>query len=43
VWCVVEAAVGQGLVGHGDSIAVLAGAPEASPRRTDVLRVVAVA
>src|SRR5919106_83765 len=43
VWCVVEAAVGQDLVRHGDSIAVLAGAPEASPRRTDVLRVVAVA
>ena len=42
VWCVVEAAVGEGLVRHGDSIAVLAGAPDAAPGRTDVLRVVAV-
>ena len=42
VWCVVEAAVREGLVGHGDSIAVLAGAPDAAPGRTDVLRVVAV-
>jgi pyruvate kinase len=42
VWCVVEAAVDQGLVRHGQSIAVLAGAPDASTRRTDVLRVVAV-
>jgi pyruvate kinase len=42
VWCVVEAAVREGLVGHGDSIAVLAGAPDAGPGRTDVLRVVAV-
>jgi pyruvate kinase len=42
VWCVVEAAVRQGLVRHGDSIAVLAGAPDTSPGRTDVLRVVAV-
>jgi pyruvate kinase len=42
VWCVVEAAVHGGLVRHGDSIAVLAGAPDAAPGRTDVLRVVAV-
>jgi pyruvate kinase len=42
VWCVVEAAVNRGLVRHGDSIAVLAGAPDAAPGRTDVLRVVAV-
>jgi pyruvate kinase len=42
VWCVVEAAVNGGLVRHGDSIAVLAGAPDAAPGRTDVLRVVAV-
>ena len=42
VWCVVEAAVRRGLVQHGDSIAVLAGAPDTSPGRTDVLRVVAV-
>ena len=31
VWCVVEAAVTQGLVQHGDTIAVLAGAPDATP------------
>jgi pyruvate kinase len=42
VWCVVEAAVRAGLIRHGDSIAVLAGAPDTSPGRTDVLRVVAV-
>jgi pyruvate kinase len=42
VWCVVEAAVRRGLVQHGDSIAVLAGAPDTSPGRTDVLRVVVV-
>ena len=42
VWCVVEAAVNGGLVRHGDSIAVLAGAPDAAPGRTDVLRVVTV-
>jgi pyruvate kinase len=42
VWCVVEAAVTQGLVGHGDLIAVLAGAPDATTRTTDVLRVVSV-
>jgi pyruvate kinase len=42
VWCVVEAAVQRGLVGHGDTIAVLAGAPDAVTRTTDVLRVVSV-
>jgi pyruvate kinase len=42
VWCVVEAAVREGLVRHGDAIAVLAGAPDAGPGRTDVLRVVTV-
>jgi pyruvate kinase len=42
VWCVVEAAVRDGLVHHGESIAVLAGAPDASPGRSDVLRIVAV-
>jgi pyruvate kinase len=42
VWCVVEAAVRAGLVHHGDSIAVLAGAPDATTRTTDVLRVVSV-
>jgi pyruvate kinase len=42
VWCVVEAAVTAGLVQHGDSIAVLAGAPDAATGTTDVLRVVRV-
>ncbi|HET6664913.1 MAG TPA: pyruvate kinase [Acidimicrobiales bacterium] len=42
VWCVVEAAVREEMVRHGESIAVLAGAPDTSPGRTDVLRVVAV-
>jgi pyruvate kinase len=42
VWCVVEAAVRGELVRHGDSIAVLAGAPDAAPGRTDVLRVVTI-
>jgi pyruvate kinase len=42
VWCVVEATVREGMVRHGESIAVLAGAPDTSPGRTDVLRVVAV-
>jgi pyruvate kinase len=42
VWCVVEAAVRRGLVRHGDSIAVLAGAPDSATGTTDVLRVVAV-
>jgi pyruvate kinase len=42
VWCVVEAAVDEGMVQHGDSIAVLAGAPDAALGTTDVLRVVSV-
>ncbi|HEX6422276.1 MAG TPA: pyruvate kinase [Acidimicrobiales bacterium] len=42
VWCVVEAAVRRGLVRHGDSIAVLAGAPHSATGTTDVLRVVTV-
>jgi pyruvate kinase len=42
VWCVVEAAVQRGIIHHGDSIAVLAGAPDATTRTTDVLRVVSV-
>ena len=42
VWCVVEAAVEAGLVHHGEAIAVLAGAPDAAARTTDVLRVVQV-
>jgi pyruvate kinase len=42
VWCTVEAAVNRGLVRHGESIAVLAGAPDAAPRTTDVLRVVTI-
>lgn len=42
VRCVVEAAVAGGLVAHGDLIAVLAGAPQAPKRTTDVLRVVTV-
>jgi pyruvate kinase len=41
VWCVVEAAVDRGLVQHGDTIAVLAGAPGRAGT-TDVLRVVRV-
>ncbi|HEX8805124.1 MAG TPA: pyruvate kinase [Acidimicrobiales bacterium] len=42
VWCVVEAAVQRGLVHTGESIAVLAGAPDSPTRGSDVLRVVAV-
>jgi pyruvate kinase len=42
VWCVVEAAVQRGMVHHGDTIAVLAGAPGPGTRTTDVLRVVGV-
>lgn len=42
VWCVVEAAVAAELVHHGDTIAVLAGAPDAAAGTTDVLRVVGV-
>jgi pyruvate kinase len=40
VWCVVEAVVREGLVRPGDTIAVLAGAPEAAVGTTDVLRIV---
>jgi pyruvate kinase len=42
VWCVVEAVIAAGLVHGGDSLAVLAGAPDATMRTTDVLRVVTV-
>jgi pyruvate kinase len=42
VWCVVEAAVDRGMVQHGDTIAVLAGAPDRAAGTTDVLRVVGV-
>jgi pyruvate kinase len=42
VWCVVEAAVAHGVVKHGDTIAVLAGAPGLAAGTTDVLRVVGV-
>jgi pyruvate kinase len=42
VWCVVEAAAQRGLVHNGETIAVLAGAPDSPTRGTDVLRVVAV-
>src|SRR5829696_5712897 len=42
VWCVVEAAERRGLVRKGETIAVLAGAPDSPTRGTDVLRVVAV-
>ena len=42
VWCVVEAAVQQDLVRKGQTIAVLAGAPDSPTRATDVLRIVSV-
>ena len=42
VWCVVETAVQQDMVRHGETIAVLAGAPDSPVRTTDVLRIVAV-
>jgi pyruvate kinase len=42
VWCVVEAAVQQDLVQSGQTIAVLAGAPDSPTRGTDVLRIVTV-
>jgi pyruvate kinase len=42
VWCVVEATVRHHLVRHGESIAVLAGAPTSATGTTDVLRVVSV-
>jgi pyruvate kinase len=40
VWCVVEAAVERGLVRHGCTVAVLAGAPDSPAHMTDVLRIV---
>jgi pyruvate kinase len=42
VWCVVEAATQRGLVKKGETIAVLAGAPDSPTRGSDVLRVVTV-
>jgi pyruvate kinase len=42
VWCVVEAAVRQDLVRQGQTIAVLAGAPDSPTGATDVLRIVSV-
>jgi pyruvate kinase len=42
VSCVVEAALAVDLVHHGDTLAVLAGAPDAAAGTTDVLRVVGV-
>jgi pyruvate kinase len=42
VWCVVEAAVQGDLVHAGQTIAVLAGAPDSPTRVTDVLRIVTV-
>lgn len=42
VWCVVEAAVRNDLVHHGEMIAVLAGAPDDPVRATDVLRIVTI-
>jgi pyruvate kinase len=40
VWCVVEATVKQGLVEHGQTVAILAGAPDSPTHATDVLRIV---
>jgi pyruvate kinase len=42
VWCVVEASVEQGLIRHGSTVAVLAGAPDSPTNATDVLRIVTV-
>ena len=42
VWCAVEAAVAGGHVRVGDTVAVLAGAPEQPESATDVLRIVRV-
>jgi pyruvate kinase len=42
VWCVVEAAVDHGLIRHGATVAVLAGAPDSPTNATDVLRIVTV-
>jgi pyruvate kinase len=40
VWHVNEAAVDRGLVRHGQTVAVLAGAPDSPTLTTDVLRIV---
>jgi pyruvate kinase len=40
VWCVVEATLEAGLVEHGHTVAVLAGAPDSPTHATDVLRIV---
>ena len=42
VWCVIEAAVDDGLIRHGATVAVLAGAPDSPTNATDVLRIVTV-
>jgi len=42
VWCVVEASVDRGLIRHGSTVAVLAGAPDSPTNATDVLRIVSV-
>jgi pyruvate kinase len=43
VWCAVEAAVHHGMVGYGETVLVLAGAPDRpSGASTDVLRIVRV-
>lgn len=42
VWCVIEATVHRGLVRHGATVAILAGAPTSATNTTDVLRIVAV-
>jgi hypothetical protein len=42
VWCVIEATVNQGLIRHGTTVAILAGAPSSATNTTDVLRIVAV-
>lgn len=40
VWCVIEATVNKGLVRHGSTVAILAGAPSSATNTTDVLRIV---
>lgn len=40
VWHVNEAAIADGLVRHGATVAVLAGAPDSPTHTTDVLRIV---
>ena len=42
VWCVIEAAVDDGLIRHGSTVAVLAGATDSPTNATDVLRIVTV-